>query len=147
MARAIIAVIVSYVLMFVLVFIAFTCLYLVLGADGAFKPGSYDASNLWMALSIAIDLVIAILAGLICAAIAKGGRAHVALAVVVVVIGLLLVIPTIMVHNAKPTLAHTGNVSNMEAMQRARQPIWAPFLFPFVGAAGVLIGGRLKRRS
>ena len=39
MARTVIAVIVSYVLMFVLVFIAFTCLYLVLGADGAFKPG------------------------------------------------------------------------------------------------------------
>jgi hypothetical protein len=133
--------------MFVLVFIAFTCLYLVLGADGAFKPGSYDASNLWMALSIVIGIVIAILAGFICATIAKGGRAHVGLAIVVLVLGLLFVIPTIMVHNAKPNLPRTGYVSNMDAMQRARQPIWAPFAFPFISAAAVLIGGKLKRRA
>jgi hypothetical protein len=30
-------------------------------------------------------------------------------------------------------------------MQKARQPPWAALLNPFVGAAGVLIGGRRRR--
>lgn len=53
MARAIIAVIVAYIVMFILVFVTFTCMYLLLGADMAFKPASYEASNLcgWRWLS------------------------------------------------------------------------------------------------
>ena len=145
MARSIIAVIVSYIVMFVLVFLAFTCVYLMLGADGAFKPGTYDASNRWLAIAFAVNFVIAIIGGLICAAIAKGGRAHIALAVVVFVLGVLLAIPSIM--KAKPDMVRIGSVSNMQAMQRAKQPIWVPLLFPFIGAAGVLIGGKLKRRG
>jgi hypothetical protein len=147
MARAIIAVIVGYIVMFFLVFLTFTCVYLLLGADAAFKPGTYDASNLWLAIAFAVNFVIAIIGGLICAAIAKGGRAHIALAIVVFVLGLLLAIPSIMAQKAKLNMVRTGNVSNMEAMQRAKEPIWVPFLFPFIGAAGVLIGGRLKRRG
>lgn len=145
MARSIIAVIVSYIVMFFLVFLAFTCVYLLLGANGAFKPGTYDASNRWLAIAFAVNFVIAIIGGLICAAIAKGGRAHIALAVVVFVLGVLLAIPSIM--KAKPDMVRIGSVSNMQAMQRAKQPIWVPLLFPFIGAAGVLIGGKLKRRG
>jgi hypothetical protein len=145
MARSIIAVIVSYILMFVFTFLAFTCMYLMLGADGAFKPGTYDASTLWLAISFGGYLVIAIIGGLICALIAKGGRAPVALAIVVLVLGLLLAIPSIM--KAKPDMVRIGSVSNMQAMQRAKQPIWVPLLFPFIVAAGVLIGGKLKRRG
>ena len=145
MARAIIAVIVSYIIMFILTFLIFTCVYLAIGADTAFKPGSYDASNLWLAMAVGISLVVAIIGGFVCAAIARGGRAPVALAVVVFVLGLLLAIPALMVQ--KPNLVRSGNVSNMEAMQRAKQPIWVPFAFPFIGAAGVLIGAKLKRRG
>jgi serine/threonine protein kinase len=146
-ARATLAVIASYIAMFVLTFIAFTGVYLSLGTDIAFKPGTYDASNLWLAISVCVNFVIAIIGGLICAAIARGGRAPVALAVVVFVLGLLLAIPSIMAQKARLDMVRTGNVSNMEAMQRTRQPIWVPILFPFIGAAGVLIGGRLKRRG
>ena len=42
MARSIIAVVASYIAMFVLAFIAFTCAYLIVGSDVAFKPGIYD---------------------------------------------------------------------------------------------------------
>ena len=41
MARSIIAVIASYLAMFVLAFIAFTCAYLIVGSDVAFLPGIY----------------------------------------------------------------------------------------------------------
>jgi hypothetical protein len=147
MLRAILAVIVSYVVMFLLIFLAFTGVYLLLGADRAFKPGSYEASGLWLAVAFAINLVVAIIGGLICAAIAKGGRAPLALAALVFVLGLLLAIPSLMAKSVNRNMVRTGSVSNMEAMQRAQQPTWVPFTFPFVGAIGVLIGGKLKRRD
>ena len=147
MARSIIAVIVSYVIMFILTFCAFTGVYMVLHADGSFKPGSFEASNLWIGIAFGVNFIVAIIGGLICAAIAKGGRAPVALAVVVFVLGLLLAIPSLMAQKTNAGLVRVGDVPMMEAMQKAQEPPWVPFTFPIVGAIGVLIGGRLKRRA
>jgi len=147
MIRAIVAVIVAYVVMFLLIFLTFTGIYLLLGADRAFRPGSYEASNLWLGIAFGVNLIVAIIGGLICAAIAKGGKAPLALAIVVFVLGLLLAIPSLMAQKPNPNMVRTGSVSNLEAMQRAREPTWVPFTFPFIGAIGVLIGGKLKRRG
>ena len=146
MGRAILAVIVSYVVMFLLFFAGFTCAYLILGADQAFKPGSYHVSNRWLALSFALHIVVGLIGGFLCAAIAKGGKAPLALAIVAVVIGLLLGIPAIMARNM-PSTPRTHNVPNLEAMQKVRQPVWAPIALPIVAAIGILIGGKLKRRE
>src|SRR6266545_7574800 len=100
MARSIIAVVVSYIFMFVLNFLAFVGLYQVVGQDNAFKPHSFLASNRWIAMSFAMIVVTGIIAGLICAAIAKGGKAPLALAIVVLALGLLLAIPAVMKHKA-----------------------------------------------
>jgi hypothetical protein len=147
MVRVIVAVIVSYLLMFVLMFVSFSCLYLLLGAERAFQPGVYDASNLWIALSCVVTLVAAIIAGWVCVAVARTRKASMGLVVAIFVLGLLLAIPSIIARNANPNMVRTGDVSSMEAMQRAKEPTWAPFLFPFIGVAGALIGGKLKRQS
>jgi hypothetical protein len=147
MGRSIIAVIASYIAMFVLNVIGFICLYLLIGEDNAFKPRLYLASNRWIAISFALIFVTAIIAGLICAAIAKGGKAPLALAVVVIVVGLLLAVPSVMKQKRNSSLVRKGNVSSAEAAQLAYWPVWAPFAFPFVSAIGVLIGGKLKKRS
>ena len=147
MGRAILAVIVSYVVMFLLFFAGFTCAYLILGADQAFKPGSYHVSNRWLALSFALHIVVGLIGGFLCAAIAKGGKAPLALAIVAVVIGLLLGIPAIMAQRNMPSTPRTHDVPNLEAMQKVRQPIWAPIALPIVAGIGILIGGKLKRRE
>ena len=64
MLRAILAVIVSYVLMFILIFLAFTCVYFILGAAGSFKPGSFAASNTWIAIAFVVNFVVAVIGGL-----------------------------------------------------------------------------------
>src|SRR2546423_9504684 len=87
MARSIIAVIASYLAMFVLAFIAFTCAYLIVGSDVAFLPGIYEASTSWIGIAFVINIVVAIIGGFICALIAKGGRAPLALAILAVVVG------------------------------------------------------------
>jgi hypothetical protein len=146
MARSIIAVIVSYITMFVLIFLAFTAEYMLLGTNHAFKPRSFVSSNRWIAIALVINFLVAIVGGFICAAIAKGGRAPLALAIVVFVLGFLFAIPSLMVPRTS-ALRASGDIPMFEAMQKAEEPRWVPFTFPFIGAAGVLIGAKLKKRS
>src|SRR5436190_5598751 len=147
MARAIIGVIVGYVIMFILNFLGFVTLYAVIGPDQAFEPRLFLASNKWIAISFVIIFITGTIAGLICAAIAKGGRAPLALAIVVIVLGLLLAIPAMMKGQLNSKLVRSGDVPQMQAAQLAYWPVWCPFTFPFISAVGVLVGGRLKRRA
>ena len=146
MARTIIGVIVGYVLMFILNFAAFVTMYAVMGADQAFEPGKYLASTKWIAVSFVMILITGTIAGLVCAVIARGGRAPLALAIAVVVLGILLAIPATMKAQINSKLVRTGDVPQMQAGQLAYWPVWCPFTFPFISAVGVLVGGRLKRR-
>jgi len=105
------------------------------------------ASNKWIAISFVIIFITGAIAGLICAAIAKGGKAPLALAVVVIALGLLLAIPGTMKAQANAKLVRAGNIPQMEAAEKAYWPFWTPFTFPIISAIGVLVGGKLKRRS
>src|SRR6266581_1923530 len=128
MLRSVLGVIVGYIVMFVLQVIAFMTIYTLVGADWSFKPASYQASTRWTAMQFVVILVTCIIAGLICAVIAKGGKAPLVLAAVVLVLGFALaVLGTAM----RPAVTHekrTGSVSNMEAMSKARHPTWVLFL-------------------
>jgi hypothetical protein len=145
MARSIIGVIVGYIAMFVLTFLAFTAEYMLLGADHAFKPRTFVASNRWLAIAFAINFMVAVIGGFICAAIARGGKAPLVLAIVVFVLGLLFAIPSLMVPHTGAVRA-TSDIPMFEAMQKAEEPRWVPFTFPIVGVVGVLIGGKLRKR-
>ena len=147
MLRAIIAVIVSYLIMFVLDFIAFTCAYLIVGPDVAFKPGIYEASIKWIGFAFVIQFVIAIIGGLLCALIAKGGKAPFALAIVAIVLGIGVAVADMNKGKAKAGLVRTGNTPQLEAVKNAYWPVWVPFTFPFTSAVAILIGARMKRRS
>ena len=146
MARSILAVVAGYATLALFIFVSFTLLYLVLGADRSFEPGSYDASTLWVLTSFPLGVAASVAAGYVCAAIARGGRAPQVLAGLVLVLGLLFAIPVLRAADtALP--ARAGDVPNMEAMQQARQPKWVALVNPFIGAVGVLVGAGLRRRA
>ena len=147
MLRSVLGVIVGYIVMFVLQVIAFMTIYTLVGADWSFKPASYQASTRWTAMQFGVILITTIIAGFICVAIAKGGKAPLVLAAVVLVLGLALAFASTALRPADTHEIRTGNVPNMEAMSKARHPAWVIFLGPVIGAAGVVIGGKLKRRS
>lgn len=147
MVRSIIAVVVSYVTMFVLNFLAFVGLYAVVGPSNAFKPRLYLASNRWIVMGVVVLFVSGLIAGLLCAAIARGRKAILVLAVIILAVGLMLAIPTVRKSRANVGMVRAGDVSSMEAMENASWPVWVPFAFPFISAAGALIGGRLKKRD
>jgi len=147
MLRSVLAVIVGYIVMFILQVAAFMTIYTVVGPNWSFKTGSYQASTRWTLMQFVVIFVTAAIAGLICAVIAKGGKAPLALAGVVLVLGLLLGVAGTAMRPADTHEVRTGDVPNMVAMQKARHPTWVIFLGPVIGALGVVVGGKVKRRS
>jgi magnesium-transporting ATPase (P-type) len=147
MVRSVLGVIVGYIVMFILQVASFMTIYTLMGADWSFKPASYQASTQWTVMQFGVILVTTIIAGLVCAMIAKGGKAPLVLAALVLVLGLALAFASTALRPADTHELRTGNVPNMEAMNKARHPSWVVFLGPVIGAVGILIGGKLKRRA
>ncbi len=144
MLRKVLGVIVAFILLAILQVASFMTMYGLMGTDWSFKPASYQPSTRWTAMQFAIILVTSIIAGLICAAIAKGGRAPLALAAVVLVLGLGA---ALLRTSLRPDTheVRIGSVSQKDARDKARHPVWVVFLGPFIGAIGVVIGGKLRR--
>jgi len=147
MLRKIIGVVAGYIAMAVLIFILFTTLYLILGAEGAFQPGNYQASTTWLVLSTILGLIAAVIGGLVCVMIAKDHKAAIWLAGLVLVLGIILAIPSLNVPDEEMNKVREGNVDNIEAMQNAKQPPIALILNPIIGAIGVIAGSRLKKNK
>ena len=144
MVRAILGVIVGYIAMAMVVFCLFTIAYLAMGADAAFRTGTYDVSVLWIVISIVLSFIAAIFGGFVCAAISRSKRAVQVLAGIVLVLGILVAIPVLMGTDVRPNV-RAGNVSNLQAMQSARTPKLIALLNPVIGAVGVLVGAGLKK--
>ena len=119
MPRSIGAVAVGYLVMFVLVFASFSGAYLAIGADGAFQPGTYQVSILWIVVSIVLGIVAALAGGFVCATIAPGGKA--------------------------PMESWIWDVPHMEELMMGRSNVRVDFLKPALGAAGALAGAKLRK--
>jgi len=143
MVRSVGSVIVGYVAMFIFVFVTFSIAYVSMGTEGAFQEGSYEVSAQWIVVSFALGLIAAIVGGVVCAAIARGPKAPVALAVVVLLLGLLMAVPVLTATDQEQPEARGADVGNLDAMQKAKQPGWVALANPFVGAFGVLFGSRM----
>lgn len=139
------AVVAGYIVMFVLVFVTFSAAYLAMGAEGAFKTGSYEVTALWLAVSFVLSFIAALGGGFVCAAIAQNPKATLALAGLVLVLGLLLAIPVLTSQDNGAPQIRDSSVGNLQAMQYAKQPAWVAVLNPILGAVGVMLGARLKK--
>ena len=147
MGRSVAGVIVGYLVMFILQFAAFMTIYTVMGANWSFKPGSFHASTRWTIMQFTVVFVTAAIGGLICAAISKGGKAPLVLAIVALAIGFTLGALHIATQPPDTHELRTAGVPNMEAMTKARHPVWVIFAGPVIAAIGIGIGGKLRRRS
>lgn len=146
MLRSILAIIASYVVMFIFLFAAFTGCYFALGAEGAFQTDSYEVSTIWIALTVVVCLLAGTIGGFLCAAISQSKRTCQVFAFIVFFLGLLACIPAMKRSPDAPNV-RAGEVSNLEAMKLAVSPMWLHLLTPVVSAAGVLLGARMKRRG
>mgnify|MGYP001210758947 FL=1 len=145
MVRNILGVVVGYISMFIFVFISFTALYFILGAEGAFEPETYQVSIVWIIISFVLSIIAALLGGYVCKLISKKIKAVYTLAGVVFVLGIVFAIPALSNSNDEVHEIRNTDVPNMEAMQKAKQPPFVALLNPLIGAIGVIAGGRLKK--
>lgn len=147
MVRNILGVVLGYVAIFIFVFITFTVLYFILGADGSFEPGTYEVSFIWIVLSFILGLVAAVLGGYICVLISKNQKTALVLAGFVLVLGLVMAIPALGDTTNEVQEMRSADVPNMEAMQKAKQPAIMLLLNPIIGALGVFAGSKLRKEE
>lgn len=145
MLKAVLGVIVGYLAMSILAFALFTGAWVILKAEGSFKPGSWDVSTTWLLMSFVVSIVAALVGGFVCALIAtRRSRASMVLAGLVFVLGLLMAVPVML---AEPiTEPRPADITMTDAMTKAQQPMFVALLNPFIGAAGVSLGAALRKR-
>lgn len=145
MVRNIIGVVVGYVVMVIFIFLTFTGLYFLLGADGSFEPDTYEVSTIWIVISFILSIAAALIGGYVCVVIAKNEKAPLFLAGIVFILGIIMAIPVLSESTDEVHEMRKADVSNMEAMQKAKQPPLVLLLNPIIGAIGVFAGSRLKK--
>ena len=144
MLKATLAMIVGYVIKFVLTVLVLTGVYKVLGTDASFLPDSYEPSRLWLIAMLATIAVSAVLAGVVCC---KIGGAQGVKALIVLILVLETVLVMTMETPADRPETRPEIVGSMEAPAWAETPRWAEFAQPVIGAIGVLIGAGLAGRK
>lgn len=145
MVRSILGVVAGYLAMFIFVFISFTSLYLLLGANGAFEPDTYEVSLIWIIISFILSIVAALLGGYLCVLISKNHKAALVLAGIVFVLGIAMAIPVLIDVENEVQEMRKADVPNLEAMQNAKQPPLVALLTPLIGALGVFAGSKLNK--
>lgn len=152
LARNIGAAVLGWVTMAVAVFGLNFVMWSVLGADGAFRPESWDISWGWSLASIGVGFVAALAGGLVCAKIADGPWGVRLLVAIVVVLGVLVAMGNLEmtglegIADADPG-PRPDDVGMIEAMSTAQQPVWVTWLNPVIGALGAILGGRMNRSA
>ncbi len=146
MLKSILAVIVSYVAMFVIFMAIFTGLYFAIGVERVFQPDSYEVSMLWIALTLVIGFVVSMFAGYLCAAISKSWRTCQVFALIVFLLALIQCFSALKRNPDAPNV-RAGEVGMFDAMKLAVSPLWLHFVNPILSGAAVLIGARMKRRD
>jgi hypothetical protein len=141
MIRAILGLVVSYIVMAVVLILLCLGGFLALGVDRFFQTDSYEISPLWMVISLIITSATALLGGYICAVISKSMTACKVLAVLIVILHFVFCFSKM----REDTHVRAGDVPTLEVMNLAQVPLWMYVLTPTLGAFGILLGARWKR--
>lgn len=143
MLRSILGGIAGYIVLFIIIFALFSAAFIAMGPDKAFEPGTYAVSTTWIAASITLGTLASIIAGFVASMISKG--AVKVLAVIILVLGSMVAI--MIAVSPKVDQPRPANVSNLEAMSNAKEPLWLCIVNPVASIIGVFIGGSLRKRK
>jgi uncharacterized membrane protein YeaQ/YmgE (transglycosylase-associated protein family) len=144
MVRKILGAIAGYLVFAICIFLLFSALYLAMGPNRAFLPAKYDPTMLWTICAFVLGFIGAAIGGFVAALIGRSGAVKI-MAGLVVLIGAIVVV--MIIKENKPDEVRTGDVPNMEAMMKAREPLWVAVVNPLLGAIGVFVGGSLRKNK
>ena len=138
--KNILAAVLGYVVMFAVSFPLFSLMWVVLGADGSFQPGSWQVSGAWVASSIVLGGIVSTAGGFSCSKLAASRQGVAILIGLVILLAILAALPDA----ATDLGARPDDVSMFDAMTSAEQPSWMLWINPVIGVIGVLFGATLE---
>ena len=138
MVRTILGAILGYVGVAIFTGLTLGLAYTLMGAEGSFKPASWEPSTAWLMVMFAVSLGAALIAGAIAAWIGRGKAAVLSLMGIILVLGLGMAAARTQLPDPGP---RPEEVPMADAMNEARQPLWVALILPFAGAVGVWLGG------
>lgn len=142
MIRKILGAVVGYVVYFFCLYLLFTGISVALGPDRLFLPGNYDPSIMWIISAFLLGLVSAAIGGYVAALIGKSAAVKI-MAGIVVLIGVIVFVQLLRENRAVET--RTVDLPTMEAMFKAREPLWFAAVNPFLVVIAVFAGGALRK--
>ncbi len=142
--KAIGGIVLGYIALMIFFFGLFTGLYLALGPERVFQPGTFQISMLWLVLALAGALTAGLLGGFVCYAVSHSMRVCRVFAILVFLIAIVMCLP-VMLADQKPRPRASEALPTMEAMQQGQAPIWMHLLSAALSGGGVLLGARGKR--
>ena len=142
MIRKILGAVAGYVVYFFGVFLLFTGLSVVLGPDRLFRPGNYEPSMMWIISAFVIGFIAATIGGYVAALIGKSGAVKI-MAGLVVLIGAFVFVQLLRENRAVET--RMVDLPTMEAMFKAREPLWVAAVNPLLLVIAVFAGGALRK--
>ncbi len=140
-------VILGYIVIAAFVFLSFSLVYVAMGPDRAYQPGTYEVSGLWVVVSFVLSFIAAVLGGWVCVLVARTQLGPQILAAAILVLGLVLAVMELGSTPADLPTVRDASVGVMEAMRDSRNPTWINFVTPFVAVVGILAGARLVGRK
>lgn len=146
MLKSILAIVLSYVAMFVLFMAIFAGCYVGLGVERVFQPDSYLVSSLWLALTLLGSFFVSVFGGWLCVLISKSLRTGEVFAVVVLVIFSVMCVWDLRSKNPDAPNVRAGDVGFRDGIELAVTPVWLHVVNPVVAGIGVFVGTRLLRR-
>ena len=144
MIRKILGAVVGYIVFFFCVFLLFSGLSLVLGPDRLFLPGNYDPSMMWTISAFVLGFIAAAIGSYVAALIGKSGAVKI-MAGLVVLIGAIVFVQLLRENRAVET--RTVDLPTMEAMFKAREPLWVAVVNPLLVVIAVFAGGALRKNK
>jgi hypothetical protein len=145
MGRIIGAVVAGFLAFFGIFKVLIVASLFAVGADRAFRPGSWEPSMTWIFFMFLAGFIAALVGGWVATKIADSFQAAKWLAVVVLALGLLMALPTLSATPSKEP--RPANLNVMEAMNKARTPKLVALANPVIGVAGVWVGGKRRRSA
>lgn len=143
MLRNIAGVIVGWIVMALLVMATFGITMFALGWDGTLRPDSYWTTDTFNIIVLIGGSVAAVVGGAVCAAIARGGKATLALVALVLVFGT----GSAVMNMSKPDPpARTGVPTIQDIATHGKEPSWFAFSKVALAVVGLLIGSSLVLR-
>ncbi len=144
MLRKILAVITGYFVMAIFVMLSLGGIYMAIGSERAFEPGTYQITTLWLVSMFAVGLLAAIFGGVTCAKVSKHSKhAVIGLMLLVLVLGVSMALDKLKASDAEMPLVREPGTSMMDAMNIAKEPVWVSFTHPIIGCLGVMIGAMI----